>query len=634
MGLEVSKRSIQIAQKALDVTNNNLNNIGTKGYTRQRLDQTSLYLRSYTNWQTKEARLSLGGQGSASLGVAQIRDNYIDKRYREMNCYAMQYQRTGDIMREVETTLDNVSNNGLMVSVQELTKALSETATNAADAREKSSIVRHAAENLCTTIRTYNTELEKLKQSNVSDLQAELDNVNTIIRKITDYNKSIVHEYAATEFGNVYNGISVSQYGPLEMMDERNVLLDELSGYANIFVEHENDGSVSVKIGNTTVVKGEQCEQILMREFEDFGGVVLNFTNGDPINNEIRAGVLESYIQVLNGNGPYASHYQTNDYGIPYYKSAIDAFANTLATLLNEVNGCRWVQDANAPGGFSYDSSRAMFAADTDIYTEVNGVRELVQRQPITASNIRISDEWMANETMIGQVFVGPDDAIEAKFTAAAWLMNADGTYEYDADGRMIPDTDKVPNMVTADAQGYALDKNGERILDVAALNLKNPVEPLYYMKDEMNGRYYVYNSDYKRINSFGDAVPESYAEGYYSQTNLDGANLNKLLLAFTDKSIKFGRASDFTGSAIEYLQFLSNRTAESISYLDSQCELYTDAANRLLDNRDGVSGVSDTEEGVNMLTYQKWFNASARMMTALDECLDKVINGMGRVGL
>ena len=34
------------------------------------------------------------------------------------------------------------------------------------------------------------------------------------------------------------------------------------------------------------------------------------------------------------------------------------------------------------------------------------------------------------------------------------------------------------------------------------------------------------------------------------------------------------------------------------------------------------------------MMNYQKWYNAIARMVTTLDEALDKVINGMGIVGL
>lgn len=49
---------------------------------------------------------------------------------------------------------------------------------------------------------------------------------------------------------------------------------------------------------------------------------------------------------------------------------------------------------------------------------------------------------------------------------------------------------------------------------------------------------------------------------------------------------------------------------------------------------RQSISGVSLDEEMANMIKYQQAYNAAARMVTAMDQCLDKVINGMGRVGL
>ena len=49
---------------------------------------------------------------------------------------------------------------------------------------------------------------------------------------------------------------------------------------------------------------------------------------------------------------------------------------------------------------------------------------------------------------------------------------------------------------------------------------------------------------------------------------------------------------------------------------------------------RSEVMDVSMDEEGINMMNYQKWYNAISRMITTLDEALDKLINGTGRVGL
>ncbi|CAM3526581.1 flagellar hook-associated protein FlgK [Marinicrinis lubricantis] len=48
---------------------------------------------------------------------------------------------------------------------------------------------------------------------------------------------------------------------------------------------------------------------------------------------------------------------------------------------------------------------------------------------------------------------------------------------------------------------------------------------------------------------------------------------------------------------------------------------------------RQSVSGVSLDEEMANMIKFQHAYNAAARVMTTVDELLDKIINGMGVVG-
>jgi len=54
----------------------------------------------------------------------------------------------------------------------------------------------------------------------------------------------------------------------------------------------------------------------------------------------------------------------------------------------------------------------------------------------------------------------------------------------------------------------------------------------------------------------------------------------------------------------------------------------------RSVDNqRESTMGVSLNEETANLIKYQKAFAASARVMTALDEALDTIINRMGTVG-
>lgn len=48
---------------------------------------------------------------------------------------------------------------------------------------------------------------------------------------------------------------------------------------------------------------------------------------------------------------------------------------------------------------------------------------------------------------------------------------------------------------------------------------------------------------------------------------------------------------------------------------------------------RDSISSVSLDEEMTDMIRFQQAYNASARMITVVDETLDKIINGMGLAG-
>ena len=82
MGFETAKSGINVSQKALDITGNNLANMDTAGYTRQRLDVNSIAPSSYS---TRIAinRIGLTGQGVEGLGVGRTRDAFLDKRFRD-----------------------------------------------------------------------------------------------------------------------------------------------------------------------------------------------------------------------------------------------------------------------------------------------------------------------------------------------------------------------------------------------------------------------------------------------------------------------------------------------------------------------------------------------------------------------
>ena len=68
------------------------------------------------------------------------------------------------------------------------------------------------------------------------------------------------------------------------------------------------------------------------------------------------------------------------------------------------------------------------------------------------------------------------------------------------------------------------------------------------------------------------------------------------------------------------------------------QAQAGLDNASALLDaltnRRQSVSGVSLDEEMVNLLQFQRGYQAAARALTAMDEMIDQLVNRTGRVGL
>jgi len=70
----------------------------------------------------------------------------------------------------------------------------------------------------------------------------------------------------------------------------------------------------------------------------------------------------------------------------------------------------------------------------------------------------------------------------------------------------------------------------------------------------------------------------------------------------------------------------IGNATSNAESLLADQTTL----RRAILERRDGVSGVSLDEEIADLTKYQRAFEASARMMRAIDEMLDVVVNRLG----
>ena len=88
-----------------------------------------------------------------------------------------------------------------------------------------------------------------------------------------------------------------------------------------------------------------------------------------------------------------------------------------------------------------------------------------------------------------------------------------------------------------------------------------------------------------------------------------------------------------YNGTFSQYTLSLMTDIAIGVNYTEDVANTSDMVATAIKNQRESVMGVDTNEETVNMLKYQRAFEASSRVMTALDEALDVLINRTGLVG-
>jgi len=221
-----ARLGIYAAQKGLGVTGNNISNINTKGYTRQRIEQASLKTGGADAYAAKYDAHT--GSGVLVTGMSQIRDPYLDIRYRSewSSVGYSDHKLTG--LQDIAAILDETgkgANKGdglLFAGLSDFKKSLEQMSTDTS-AESNDTLARASADTLVTLFRKYAEDLEELRTNAVTKLRQEVDKVNTLIAKIqelsTAIRKSDIHGDPA-----------------LELRDERNVKIDELSEYVKVNV--------------------------------------------------------------------------------------------------------------------------------------------------------------------------------------------------------------------------------------------------------------------------------------------------------------------------------------------------------------------------------------------------------------
>lgn len=692
-GFTTARLGIYAAQKGLMVTGNNISNINTVGYTRQRLDQVSL--KTGGNDMYRSFLDNHVGSGALVSNINQIRDPYLDIRYRNTSSDVGYSDTWLSGLQEIADTLDEVGKgfdtnkyeegDGILYAqLRDLRDMLMQLHNDPNSAND--TLVRNSAATLCQLFNSYSKALETMRQDTEADFYNKVDSVNEILTNIRNLNESI-------------REAEICGDNALEMRDERNRQIDSLSQLMHIKVEYtmedigagkevekliislaDDNPDPLVKTDSTVLVNGIYGSQIYVKydltENPDYDpadpdslpyldnlgnpcgkfdpniakvyddnytimvskmvdrrnmapqgkDVVMNVGRPVELEDNDLFGSLQAMRELLTEKGEFTSVDTVNNVdpkastrrGIPYYQLSLDLLAQKFAQTYNELNQ-----------GVLVDQNGKPLDSLTGTIKELEEMGVKLSKAP-------------------NGYYVDPDGNYVAT-TKHSCFMETD-KLNMDADAATIQDYLNKHGYTTLEAllaDHGTNDPNTEVTVTEAAPGAGIKVGgPLFSNRNDRD--------DTDGITAATISVSHSWSTGDVNvvpkftvlfdgdvQDSTQNTNIDHMIskieeaLVYNPQDLVPDAVSSklFTGSFNDMFSNMTTTLGNDQRTLNVQ--LYQSYAQQVdLDSsREGVSGVDLNDEAMNIMQYQKAYSAACRMMTAIDEAIERLINNTGIAG-
>lgn len=665
-GFTIAQLGMAASQRALDVTGQNIANINTKGYTRQRVDVVSLNLHGGDKYSTGPG--SKIGYGVEVTGVSQIRDPFLDVQYRNQIAKVGEADSRQAILDQLADIFDETDKDALKTCLSDITSALSKLSDNVSLGDGS---VRTNFQTLLNIIHQKSQDLSDVRNETIYGLEkTDIASVNGLLSDIGELNDSI---WKSQVLGNP----------ALELKDQRNSKLDELASYLPISVTYKSvniadgasydypvvkfTGSDGFTYNLTSGEHGENFASLSVERNLDANGnedgtVSISLTPASDfssdadmsalktdITSDISSGSLKGVLDMLNKSGQLDD--PPTDYrGIGYYEKAFDSFVDTFAKLFNDLNenstaytGVSSIPASGAateiinPSGsevaeysIDFQSASGNFLNGEKI--EINGQTYTFGVDVTLGSDLNDSLSNLAGEldstatdlSVNGSSMPGHWSYAGGKL---AWKSTGTVPSGVDIDSNSIKTSGGAPVTVTytanpSNVQNYDLFETTDGTNTFTANNIK-------ISEDWLNGSIHLKASQKEDAGSTDndnlirmiDAL-KTKREFAYEYTYIDSSG-----------NPQNGSTTFFNGSINEFYAGLENTqgidSSSNKAILNNHIAVVQETSN----NKDSVSGVSLDEEGINLMKFQKSYTAAARLMTTLDEALDVLINKTGVVG-
>jgi flagellar hook-associated protein 1 FlgK len=239
MGLQTALRGLLAQQRGLDVTAHNVANANTVGYTRQEAALVASQPLTVGAGALSTGAGALLGQGVEVEAYRRLRDTFLDVQYRGQNMAQAGHETAARALASIEAGLNEPGDGGIAALLGQFWSAWGDVANYPESQPARQALVGHA-DALATAIRTLDARLSAVAQEAGAEYAQITGPSGPVLAAATEIQRLNVMIESAVQSGRA----------PNDLLDRRDVLLDELSGYAQVSVTDLGGGLIRVNFGD------------------------------------------------------------------------------------------------------------------------------------------------------------------------------------------------------------------------------------------------------------------------------------------------------------------------------------------------------------------------------------------------
>lgn len=599
----IAKRGINVQQRTIDVTSHNISNVKTPGYSRQRAKIETT--RAHGGLSTSGVGKGQVGTGAQIQAIERVRDSFLDYQVRGETSIIGKYDVRNKYLFEVETIFNEPSENGISTLIGKFFDSFQELSKQPQNSNSRTVVAQQTLALTDALNHTY-TKLEELQKNAQMMLKSNVTEINSYLDQINRLNQEIV-------------SITTAGHAPNDLLDKRDLLLDQLSYKFNIQVDKGEFNGVDLKPENPGGMKAP------------------NLISSNPSTDTARFSMITDIKK--DPNDP-------NIHLITYYKRGNMDGSENMQTI--KVVGMTDEEAKNLKASGVIWANNDGQATKGDGYPIKNG-------EVISASELMIfsplDGELSGNISIQGDIQKYMDE-LNSLAKAIAFSVNAIHSGQTSAISNSgHPDMDYMPLFVNNDVAKYNSANemaNLREILEsekeITAKNItinKEILKDVMKIKTKTNDNLYAYTG----------------------QNNVDGDTDGRRALSIAQLRNSIMRIQDF-GTKIQSREdmFISSKggsrlvnngmdllNADNGMTMDSYFKdtidrlgIQAQEAKRMVENQEellanlelsraSISGVSLDEEMANLIQFQHAYNANAKVISTVDELLEVVVNGLKR---